>query len=64
MKAKAIMLIFLALFAAFTALAVVSSSVQVNNSSSDVVSSYSTVQINDEFVQPCGFPIDSPGGPT
>ncbi|NWF87766.1 hypothetical protein HXY32_08185 [Candidatus Bathyarchaeota archaeon] len=66
MKAKAIMLIFLAIFAAFTTLAVVSSSIQVDNgdSNSDVASSYGTVQINDKFVQPNGFPIDSPGGPT
>jgi hypothetical protein len=62
LKGKALMLILLALFAAFTTIAVASLSI----SSTEEVSgftSYEALEVYDDIVQPCGISVDSPGGP-
>jgi hypothetical protein len=62
MKEKALMLILLALFAAFTTIAVVSLSIS-NTEETGGFTSYKALEVYDDIVQPCGIPVDSPGGP-
>lgn len=64
MKAKVLILILLAAFAASTTFLLASSSLQTFEKSNGFANSYNGVQVNDEFVQPTGIPIDCPGGPT
>jgi hypothetical protein len=61
-KRKALMLILLALFAAFTTIAAIS----LSSSRTQEVSgfaSYEALEVYDNIVQPCGISVDSPGGP-
>lgn len=64
LKGKVLMLMFIVFFAAFTTLALVSSNIQMNKESSAFADSQSAIEVHDKLVQPCGLPIDGPGGPT
>jgi hypothetical protein len=63
-KLKAIILISLAIFAAFTSFVAYGLSIQMNERSDNLASSHNSSHATTEFVQPNGFPIDCPGGPT
>ena len=63
-KVKTIILISLAIFAAFASFVAYGLSIQMNEEKDDLASSLDTSQVTTEFVQPTGFPIDCPGGPT
>ncbi|NWG11157.1 hypothetical protein HXY33_05340 [Candidatus Bathyarchaeota archaeon] len=64
MKVKAIILISLAIFAAFTTFVAYGLGVKMNEEKDDLAGSLDTLQVTTELVQPTGFPIDCPGGPT
>jgi hypothetical protein len=64
MKAKFLILILLTAFVVSTTFVLAGLNIQTIEGSTDFANSYNSLQVNDEFVQPTGIPIDCPSGPT